>query len=81
MNLPSRLLALSLEVSGDNMMKQDTREYNLIVNYMHGIRQRKAAVGLGSLTKVKRALDNKLFRNMWLSVWQEERKRWRRGPQ
>ena len=62
MNLPSRLLALSLEVSGDKMMKQNTREYNLIVNYMHGIRHSKAAVGLGSLTKVKRALDNKLFK-------------------
>ena len=65
MSLPSRLLALSLKVLGNKMIKQYTKEYNLILKDMHGTRHSLTAVGLGSIAEIKQAPKVKLFRRMF----------------
>ena len=65
MNLPSGPLALSLEVLGNKMVNQDTREYSLIINDMHWTRHSVTALGLESIAGVKHAPDVKILSRMF----------------
>ena len=67
MNLHSRQLAFSLKVLGNKVVNQDTKEYSLILQDMHGTKHSVTAVRLENIAEVKCAPEIKMFRRMFLN--------------